>query len=190
MTYLLPPLNALRAFEAAARHLSFKQAAHELHVTAGAVSQQVRLLEERLGVQLFERLTRQVILTPAGEAYLTPIRKAFGRIAEATAALRPEGITSLLHIGVHGGFDARRSANAAGAFPPGSTAGRHSHQPAGGPARTARRQGRCADRGQPAAPSGLPLRPSGGRFPDRPARHGRLSGGRNASVLPPWPTRP
>jgi LysR family transcriptional regulator, glycine cleavage system transcriptional activator len=70
MTYLLPPLNALRAFEAAARHLSFKQAAHELHVTAGAVSQQVRLLEERLGVQLFERLTRQVVLTPAGEAYL------------------------------------------------------------------------------------------------------------------------
>jgi LysR family transcriptional regulator, glycine cleavage system transcriptional activator len=58
--------NALRAFEAAARHLSFKQAAHELHVTAGAVSQQVRLLEERLGVQLFERLTRQVILTPSG----------------------------------------------------------------------------------------------------------------------------
>ena len=105
MTYLLPPLNALRAFEAAARHLSFKQAAHELHVTAGAVSQQVRLPEERLGVRLFERLTRQVILTPAGEAYLTPVRKAFHRIAEATAELRPEGITSLLHIGVHGGID-------------------------------------------------------------------------------------
>lgn len=105
MTYLLPPLNALRAFEAAARHLSFKQAAHELHVTPGAVSQQVRQLEERLGVQLFERLTRQVILTPAGEAYLAPVRKAFHRIAEATAELRPEGITSLLHIGVHGGID-------------------------------------------------------------------------------------
>ncbi|MEP9375859.1 LysR family transcriptional regulator [Aquabacter sp. CN5-332] len=105
MTYLLPPLNALRAFEAAARHLSFKQAAHELHVTAGAVSQQVRLLEERLGVQLFERLTRQVVLTPAGEAYLAPIRQAFGRIAEATADLKPEGITDLLHIGVHGGVD-------------------------------------------------------------------------------------
>src|SRR5262245_9143690 len=105
MTYLLPPLNALRAFEAAARHLSFKQAAHELHVTAGAVSQQVRQLEERLGVQLFERLTRQVILTPAGEAYLTPVRKAFHRIAEATSERRPEGITSLLHIGVHGGVD-------------------------------------------------------------------------------------
>ena len=105
MTYLLPPLNALRAFEAAARHLSFKQAAHELHVTAGAISQQVRLLEDRLGVQLFERLTRQVILTPAGEAYLTPVRQAFHRIAEATAALRPEGISSLLHVGVHGGVD-------------------------------------------------------------------------------------
>jgi len=105
MTYLLPPLNALRAFEAAARHLSFKQAAYELHVTAGAISQQVRLLEERLGVQLFERLTRQLILTRAGEAYLTPVRQAFRRIAEATSELRPEGITSLLHIGVHGGVD-------------------------------------------------------------------------------------
>lgn len=105
MTYLLPPLNALRAFEAAARHLSFKQAAHELHVTAGAISQQVRLLEERLGVQLFDRLTRQVILTPAGEAYLVPLRKAFHHIAEATAELRPAGITNLLHIGVHGGLD-------------------------------------------------------------------------------------
>jgi DNA-binding transcriptional LysR family regulator len=105
MTYLLPPLNALRAFEAAARHLSFKMAAHELHVTAGAVGQQVRLLEERLGVQLFERLTRQLILTPAGEAYLTPIREAFGCIAEATAELKPDGFTNLLHIGVCGGVD-------------------------------------------------------------------------------------
>ena len=102
---MLPSLNGLRAFEAAARHLSFKQAAQELHVTAGAVSQQVRLLEERLGVQLFERLTRQVILTPAGEAYLTPVRRAFHRIAEATTALRPEGITSLLHIGVCGSIE-------------------------------------------------------------------------------------
>jgi DNA-binding transcriptional LysR family regulator len=105
MTYLLPPLNALRAFEAAARHLSFKQAAHELHVTAGAVSQQVRLLEQRLGVKLFERLTRQVILTRAGEAYLAPVSRAFRRLADATAELKPEGIATLLHIGVHAGFD-------------------------------------------------------------------------------------
>src|SRR5215467_12833730 len=53
MTYLLPPLNALRAFEAAARHLSFKLAAQELHVTAGAVAQQVRGLEAQLGCTLF-----------------------------------------------------------------------------------------------------------------------------------------
>ena len=56
-------------------------------------------------MQLFERLARQVILTPAGKAYLMPIRKAFGRIAEATAELKPEGITNLLHIGVHGRID-------------------------------------------------------------------------------------
>jgi LysR family glycine cleavage system transcriptional activator len=105
MTYLLPPLNALRAFEAAARHLSFKMAAHELHVTPGAVGQQVRLLEERLGVPLFERLTRQLILTAAGETYLTPIRKAFGGIAEATADLKPDGFTNVLHVGVRGDMD-------------------------------------------------------------------------------------
>ena len=104
MTYLLPPLNALRAFEAGARHLSFKQAAHELHVTAGAVSQQVRLLEERLGVQLFERRTRQLILTSAGQTYLMRIRQAFRCLADATAELRPEGVTSLLHVGVHARF--------------------------------------------------------------------------------------
>jgi LysR family glycine cleavage system transcriptional activator len=66
MTYLLPPLNPLRAFEAAARHLSFRLTAHELHVTPGAVGQQVRALEDRLGVRLFERLYKQLMLTPAG----------------------------------------------------------------------------------------------------------------------------
>ena len=70
MTYILPPLNALRAFEAAARHLSFKLAAHELHVTPAAVGQQVKALEERLGVRLFERLHKQLILTPAGLIFL------------------------------------------------------------------------------------------------------------------------
>jgi DNA-binding transcriptional LysR family regulator len=111
MTYLLPPLNALRAFEAAARHLSFKQAAHELHVTAGAVSQQVRLLEDRLGVQLFERRTRQVVLTSAGETYLAGIRQAFRCLADATAELKPEGVTTLLHIGAHAsiGIDGLRT---------------------------------------------------------------------------------
>jgi LysR family transcriptional regulator, glycine cleavage system transcriptional activator len=60
MTYLLPPLNPLRAFEAAGRHLSFTLAARELHVTPGAVGQQVKVLEDRLGVRLFERLHKQL----------------------------------------------------------------------------------------------------------------------------------
>ena len=107
MTYILPPLNALRAFEAAARHLSFKLAAHELHVTPAAVGQQVKALEARLGVQLFERLHKQLVLTEAGQAYLPEISSGFGRIAGATARLKPVGAV-LLQLGVHGSFDLRR----------------------------------------------------------------------------------
>jgi DNA-binding transcriptional LysR family regulator len=107
MTHALPPLNALRAFEAAARHLSFKLAAHELHVTPGAVGQQVKALEQRLGVSLFERLHKQLILTAAGQAYLPGISDGFRRIAEATSELKPAGAV-LLQLGVHGGFDLRR----------------------------------------------------------------------------------
>src|SRR6266702_8271013 len=107
MTYTLPPLNALRAFEAAARHLSFKLAAHELHVTPAAVGQQVKALEVRLGVRLFERLHKQLILTTAGQAYLPEVSGGFRRIADATAQLRPAGAV-LLQLGVHGSFDLRR----------------------------------------------------------------------------------
>jgi LysR family glycine cleavage system transcriptional activator len=66
--YRLPPLNALRVFEAAARHLSFKEAAQELHITQAAVSHQVKSLEEYLGVQLFRRSARGVSLTDAARA--------------------------------------------------------------------------------------------------------------------------
>jgi LysR family transcriptional regulator, glycine cleavage system transcriptional activator len=107
MTYILPPLNALRAFEAAARHLSFKQAAHELHVTPAAVGQQVKALEARLGVRLFERLHKQLILTPAGRMFLPEISEGFRRIAEATVRLKPEG-GALLQLGLHASFDLRR----------------------------------------------------------------------------------
>jgi LysR family glycine cleavage system transcriptional activator len=109
MTYSLPPLNALRAFEAAARHLSSKLAAHELHVTPAAVGQQVKALEARLGVRLFERLHKQLILTAAGQAYLPGISDGFRRIAEATSELKPAGAV-LLHVGVHGSLDLRRLA--------------------------------------------------------------------------------
>jgi LysR family glycine cleavage system transcriptional activator len=80
----LPPLNALRAFEAAGRHLSFKQAAIELCVTQGAVSRHIINLEGHLGVRLFNRAHRQVSLTPEGAAYLQETRDAFLRISHAT----------------------------------------------------------------------------------------------------------
>ncbi|WP_419910700.1 LysR family transcriptional regulator [Hoeflea sp.] len=89
MTYRLPSLNSLRAFEAAARHLSFKTAASELGVTAGAVSQQVKKLEGSLGVTLFRRLPNGLLLTPQGEAYLPPVTKVFEDLTEATEAIAP-----------------------------------------------------------------------------------------------------
>lgn len=85
MRRILPPLNALRAFEAAGRLGSFKEAAAELHVTHGAVSQQVRLLEEWLGAPLFERHNRRVELTPAAKAYLDEVGPVFEQLAQATA---------------------------------------------------------------------------------------------------------
>ena len=105
MTYLLPPLNPLRAFEATARHLSFKFAARELHVTPGAVGQQVKVLEDRLGVRLFERLHKQLVLTAAGQEYVTSVQKAFYRIADATERLKPQGVATVLSVGVYARFD-------------------------------------------------------------------------------------
>jgi LysR family glycine cleavage system transcriptional activator len=80
----LPPLNALRTFEAVARLGSMKDAAEELAVTPGAVSQQIALLEDRIGTTLFRRLTRSLELTEAGRTYFSPIRAAFRQIEEAT----------------------------------------------------------------------------------------------------------
>ena len=72
----LPPLASLRAFEAAARHLSFAKAAEDLLVTPGAVSQQVKQLEDWLGVALFRRLPKGVLLTDAGQLYGSELREA------------------------------------------------------------------------------------------------------------------
>ncbi len=87
MARRLPSLNALRAFEAAARHLSFTRAAEELHVTQAAVSHQIKGLEEQLGLPLFRRLNRRLLLTDAGQAYLPALSEAFDRIAAATDRL-------------------------------------------------------------------------------------------------------
>jgi len=84
----LPSLNALRAFEAAARHLSFTRAAQELHVTQAAVSHQVKLLEDTLGVQLFRRLNRALLLTDAGQIYAPELKAAFEQIRLATDRIK------------------------------------------------------------------------------------------------------
>src|SRR5436190_20930032 len=83
MIYRLPPLNALRVFEAAARHMSFKEAANELSITQAAVSRQVKSLEEYLGVELFRRAGRGVQLTEAARACLPKLREGFEALAAA-----------------------------------------------------------------------------------------------------------
>ena len=84
----LPSLNGLRAFEAAARHLSFTRAAAELNVTQTAISHQIRRLEEQLGIRLFERRTRELLLTREAAAYLPAVQGAFEELRQATARLQ------------------------------------------------------------------------------------------------------
>jgi LysR family transcriptional regulator, glycine cleavage system transcriptional activator len=94
----LPPLNALRAFEASSRHLSFRLAADELGVTQGAVAQQVRGLEAALGLKLFERHPRALALTASGAQYKSSVRRAFELLADATDALKPQPLTLTLSV--------------------------------------------------------------------------------------------
>jgi LysR family glycine cleavage system transcriptional activator len=83
----LPPLNALRAFEAAARHMNFSRAADELSVTPGAVSQQIQNLEAYVGAALFKRTPKGLLLTDAAQTALPALREAFDRLAEAASLL-------------------------------------------------------------------------------------------------------
>lgn len=106
MTRSLPPLNALRAFEAAARHLSFKNAAAELLVTPAAVSHQVKALEAALGVTLFERLTRALRLTAAGQAALPLLSQGFDALAAGAQSARAHQESGLLTISVSPSFGA------------------------------------------------------------------------------------
>lgn len=96
----LPPLNALRAFEAAARHKSFVKAADELHVTPAAVSHQVKLLEQVLEVALFHRLPRGLVLTEAGKAMLPELGRGFAHVARAVGAAREGGLAGQLKLTV------------------------------------------------------------------------------------------
>jgi LysR family glycine cleavage system transcriptional activator len=94
----LPPLNALKAFEAAARHESFTRAAEELCVTQGAVSHQVKALEGELAVKLFNRERQRLIITEAGREYLGVVRDAFDRIAVGTERLLQRQNTGVLTV--------------------------------------------------------------------------------------------
>jgi LysR family glycine cleavage system transcriptional activator len=107
LIYRLPPLNALRVFEAAARHLSFKDAANELHITQAAVSHQVKSLEEYLGVELFRRAGRGVQLTEAARACLPRLREGFDALAAAVEMIRERGAEAELVITAPPVFTAR-----------------------------------------------------------------------------------
>ncbi len=100
----LPPLHALRAFEAAARHLHFGRAAEELRISQSAVSHHVRRLEADLGVRLFERRTRAVALTPAGEALLRDLGRAFALLAEGVRRARGAGTRRGLRVSLLSSF--------------------------------------------------------------------------------------
>lgn len=95
-----PPLPLLRTFEAAARHLSFTLAARELHVTQAAVSQQIRQLEAILGVKLFKRMNRALLLTDAGQEYAQPVRQAMHIISDATRRLDSHQKAGILTISI------------------------------------------------------------------------------------------
>lgn len=103
----LPPLHAVRAFVAAARHLSFTRAAAELHVTHSAISRQVRALEDHLGVALFERRVRQVLLTPQGQQFFVQVEPALAQIGAAAQALAAPAAAHTVTINVRPSFAVR-----------------------------------------------------------------------------------
>ncbi|MBL0370441.1 LysR family transcriptional regulator [Rhizobium sp. KVB221] len=98
------PLNALRAFEASARHLSFTRAAIELRVTQAAVSHQVKLLEERLKTPLFKRLPRGLMITEEGQALLPVLKDSFDRMADVVERFENGHLQEVLTIGAVGTF--------------------------------------------------------------------------------------
>jgi LysR family glycine cleavage system transcriptional activator len=103
----LPPLSALRAFEAAARHMSFSKAATELHVTPAAISHQIHALEEDLGVMLFHRLNRAIELTASARVLLPGLTEAFAGIQASVGRLRAHNDTGTLTVTASPSFAAK-----------------------------------------------------------------------------------
>src|SRR5499425_2889893 len=112
----LPQLNALKAFEAAARHVSFTRAAEELCVTQGAVSHQVKALEAELGIKLFNRERQRLIITEAGRQYLAVVRDALDRIAVGTERLVQRQTSGALTISTSPDFAAKWLVHRLGRF--------------------------------------------------------------------------
>ena len=112
----LPSLNALRAFEAAARHESFTRAAEELCVTQGAVSHQVKDLEAELGLKLFHRARRRIALSDPGRVYLDVVRDAFDRLADGTQRLQRRERSGVLTVSTSPNFAAKWLVHRLGAF--------------------------------------------------------------------------
>ncbi|MDB5811921.1 MAG: hypothetical protein JWN94_4043 [Betaproteobacteria bacterium] len=107
MTDRLPPLNALKALEVAARQLSFKRAAEELNVTPAAISHQIKALEDQLGIALFRRAGRGLELTAQAKAALPKLSEGFDALAEAVARMRPRPDSGQLTVSVAPSFAAR-----------------------------------------------------------------------------------
>jgi LysR family glycine cleavage system transcriptional activator len=112
----LPPLNALKAFEAAARYESFTRAAEELCVTQGAVSHQVKALEEELALKLFNRERQRLVITEAGRAYLEVVRDALDRIAAGTERLLQRQSAGALTVSTSPNFAAKWLVHRLGRF--------------------------------------------------------------------------
>ena len=112
----LPPLNALKAFEAAARHGSFTRAGEELFVTQGAVSHQVKALEADLGMKLFNRERQRLVITAAGREYLAVVRDAFDRIAMGTERLAQRQTSGALTVSTSPDFAAKWLVHRLGRF--------------------------------------------------------------------------
>src|SRR5215211_2481382 len=112
----LPALNALKAFEAAARHESFTRAAEELCVTQGAVSHQVKALEAELGIKLFNRERQRLIITEAGRDYLAVLRDALDRIAVGTERLVQRQSSGVLTVSTSPDFAAKWLVHRLGRF--------------------------------------------------------------------------
>lgn len=116
MARRLPSLNALKAFEAAARHGSFTSAADELHVTQGAVSHQVKALELELGLKLFNRERQRLVITEAGRSYLDVVRDAFDRLSFGTERLLQRQSAGVLTVSVSPNFASKWLVHRLGRF--------------------------------------------------------------------------